>query len=184
MITMEDIVREGHPALRKTAEKVPVPLVEEDVQLSKEMLTFLKNSQDEELATKYKLRPGVGLAAPQLNINKQIIAIHVEDAKGKLHSYCLFNPKIVSHSVEQTYLPGGEGCLSVDREIKGYVPRYARITVQATDIDGNQLKLRLRDLLAIVVQHEIDHLNGVMFFDRINKENPFFVPDNAKALEG
>lgn len=183
MITMKDIVREGHPALRKTAEEVAVPLSEEDVQLSQEMLTFLKDSQDEELAAKYQLRSGVGLAAPQLNINKRIIAIHLEDEKGKLHSYCLFNPKIVSHSVGQTYLPNGEGCLSVDRDIKGYVPRYARITVRATDVDGNALKLRLRGLVAIVVQHEIDHLNGVMFFDHINEENPFSIPSHAKPLE-
>ncbi len=54
--------------------------------------------------------------------------------------------KIISHSVERTYLQGGEGCLSVDREVPGYVPRYTRITVKATSINGEEVKLRLKGL--------------------------------------
>ena len=65
-----------------------------------------------------------------------MIAVHVTDADGTLYSHALFNPKIISHSVERTYLQGGEGCLSVDREVPGYVPRYTRITVKATSING------------------------------------------------
>ncbi|RYG74026.1 peptide deformylase [Lentibacillus lipolyticus] len=182
MLTMDDIVREGHPALREKTQEVPVPLSKEDKQILGDMLTFIKNSQDEELADKYNLRAGVGLAAPQLGIKKRMCAVHFEDFKGKLYSYGLVNPKIVSHSVEKAYLPSGEGCLSVDRNVEGYVPRYARITVKASDMEGNELKLRLRDFAAIVVQHEIDHLDGVMFYDHINQENPFAIPDNAKAI--
>ncbi|WP_174613108.1 peptide deformylase [Virgibacillus ihumii] len=183
MITMKDIVREGHPSLREKAEEITVPPSEDDKKLLQEMLEFVKNSQDDELAEKYDLRPGVGLAAPQLGVNKRMIAIHFEDAKGKLYSYGLFNPKIISHSVQQAYLAAGEGCLSVDRNVEGYVHRNARITVTATDLEGNQLKLRLRDYPAIVFQHEIDHLNGVMFYDHINKDNPFLTNENAKAIE-
>ncbi|MFC4556957.1 peptide deformylase [Virgibacillus kekensis] len=183
MITMDEIVREGHPSLRTKADEVPTPPSDEEKQLLKDMLDFLKNSQDEEIAAKYKLRPGVGLAAPQLGINKRMIAVHFEDLKGKQYSNGLFNPKIVSHSVEKAYLPSGEGCLSVDRNVEGYVPRYARITIKATDIEGNELKMRLRDYAAIVFQHEIDHLNGVMFYDYINKDNPFQVEENAKSIE-
>ncbi|WP_164669169.1 peptide deformylase [Virgibacillus doumboii] len=183
MITMDDIVREGHPSLREKAQDVPVPPTEEDIQLLNDILTFVKNSQDEELASKYNLRPGVGLAAPQLGINKRMCAVHLEDAKGNLYSYGLINPRIVSHSVERAYLAAGEGCLSVDRNVEGYVPRNARITVKAIGLDGNELKLRLRDYPAIVFQHEIDHLNGIMFYDHINKEKPFAVPDNSKAIE-
>ncbi|WP_010530394.1 peptide deformylase [Lentibacillus jeotgali] len=182
MITMEDIVREGHPSLREKTEEVSIPPSDEDIQLLNEMLTFVKNSQDEKLAEEYKLRPGVGLAAPQLGINKRMCAVHFEDSKGKLYSYGLINPKIVSHSVEQAYLSVGEGCLSVDREVEGYVPRNARVTVKAIGLDGNELKLRLRDYAAIVVQHEIDHLNGVMFYDHINTENPFAIPQNSKSV--
>lgn len=183
MITMKDIVREGNPSLRELANEVEIPPSDADKQLLDDMLTFLKNSQDEKKAEEYNLRPGVGLAAPQLGINKRLVAIHFEDASGKLYSYGLINPRIVSHSVEEAYLAGGEGCLSVDRQVEGFVPRYARITVKATTLDGEQLKLRLRDYPAIVFQHEIDHLNGVMFYDHINKNNPFLVPENAKSIE-
>jgi len=147
------------------------------------MLTFLKNSQDEEIAEKYNLRSGVGLAAPQLGINKRLIAIHFEDKNGELYSYQLINPKIISHSVEKACLAGGEGCLSVDRLVEGYVVRYARVTVRAYDIEGKEVKLRLKDYPAIVIQHEIDHLNGIMFYDHINEENPYLLPENTKVLE-
>lgn len=179
---MKDIVRDGHPALRKKSEEVPLPLSEEDKEILNKMLDFIKNSQDEEIAEKYKLRTGVGLAAPQLGINKQMFVMHF-DYDGRLYSYQLVNPKIVSHSVEKAYLSSGEGCLSVDEQIDGYVVRHARITVKAFDIDGNPIKLRLRGYPAIVAQHEIDHLNGIMFYDHINKDNPFYVPEGAKPIE-
>ncbi|TQS75709.1 peptide deformylase [Ornithinibacillus gellani] len=183
MLTMKDIVREGHPSLREVAEEVKLPPTEEELTLLEDMHTFLKNSQDEKICEQYKLRPGVGLAAPQLGINKRMVAIHFEDHHGKLYSYQLINPKVVSHSVEKAYLGGGEGCLSVDRAVEGYVPRYARVTVKAMSPDGQPMKLRLRDYAAIVFQHEIDHLNGIMFYDHINKENPYLVPEQAKVIE-
>ena len=180
---MKDIVREGHPSLREVAKDVPIPPVAEDVATLNNMLDFLKNSQDEELAEKYSLRGGVGLAAPQLGINKRMIAIHFTDDKDTLHSYQLINPKIISHSVEQAYLANGEGCLSVDRNVEGYVVRYARVTVRAFGLDGKPIKLRLKNYPAIVVQHEIDHLDGIMFYDHIEESNPYHVPDNAKMIE-
>ncbi|MCT2538116.1 peptide deformylase [Aquibacillus koreensis] len=183
MITMDDIVREGHPVLTQVAKEVPMPPSIEDTDVLKEMLQYLKNSQDDEIAKEYGLRPGVGLAAPQIGLPKRMIAVHFEDYDEKLYSYGLFNPKIVSHSVEKTYLSTGEGCLSVDREVPGFVPRYRRITVKATDLEGNQLKLRLKGFAAIVFQHEIDHLNGIMFYDHINKEDPFAEPENAQAID-
>src|SRR5699024_2954266 len=183
MLTMKDIVREGHPSLREVAKDVDIPTTDEEINLLHDMLTFLKNSQDENTAEKYNLRPGVGLDAPQLGISKRLIAVHFEDPKGKQYSYGLINPRIISHSVEKAYLAGGEGCLSVDRQVDGYVPRNARVTIRATDMNGDDLKLRLRDYAAIVFQHEIDHLNGLMFYDYINKENPFLAPENAKAIQ-
>lgn len=182
MLTMKDIVREGHPALRRVTKEMELPPSEEDKQTLREMLTFLQNSQDEKICAKYALRPGVGLAAPQLGLDKRMFAVHFEDDHGKLYSYGLFNPKIISHSVERAYLQEGEGCLSVDRPVEGFVPRSARITVKAVDLEGNPVKLRLRDYAAIVFQHEIDHLNGVMFYDHINKKNPYAIPENAKQI--
>ena len=183
MLTMNNIVREGHKALRKTADEVVVPPNKEVKDILADMMTFLKNSQDEDIAKEYNLRAGVGLAAPQIGINKRLIAIHFEDHNEKRYSYELINPKVISHSVEKVYLSSGEGCLSVDRGVEGYVVRHARITVSAIDVQGNPLKLRLRGYPAIVFQHEIDHLNGIMFFDHINKKDPYYIPENAKAVE-
>ena len=183
MITANDIIREGHPTLRKVADEVALPASEEDKKILGSLMEYLKVSQNPELAEKYGLRPGIGLAAPQINVSKRMIAVHVTDEKGTLYSYALFNPKIISHSVERCYLTRGEGCLSVDREVPGYVPRYARITVTGVTLDGEEVKLRLKDLPAIVFQHEIDHLNGIMFYDHIDKDNPFKIPENAIPIE-
>ncbi|SFB86447.1 peptide deformylase [Alkalibacterium subtropicum] len=186
MLTMEDVIREGHPTLRKVADEMTLPLTNEEKELADKMLEFLINSQDPELAEKYELRPGVGIAAPQVNVSKRMIAVHVpsEDPEetDPEFSGILINPKIISHSVQQTCLSEGEGCLSVDREVPGYVPRHKRIRIKYFDIEGNEHNKRLKDFPAIVVQHEIDHLNGVMFFDRIDPENPLALPDDVDIL--
>ncbi len=183
MLTMDNIVRDGHPALRKVAEEVPMPPSQEDKAILESLIEFVKNSQDPEIAEKHGLRPGIGLAAPQINVSKRMIAVHVTDEKDNLISYALFNPKIISHSVERTYLAAGEGCLSVDESIPGYVPRYARVTVKGVDLSGNEVKLRLKGLPAIVFQHEIDHLNGIMFYDHINKQDPYADIPDASPVE-
>ncbi|WP_204171076.1 peptide deformylase, partial [Staphylococcus sp. GDY8P97P] len=73
---------------------------------------------------KYKLRSGVGLAAPQINVSKKMLAVYIQDdGKGNQIELQLINPKIVSHSVQKAYLNGGEGCLSVDEAKPGLVHR-------------------------------------------------------------
>lgn len=186
MLTMNDVIREGHPTLRKVADEMTFPLTDDEKELAAKMLEFLKNSQDPELAEKYELRPGVGIAAPQVDVSKRMIAVHVpsEDPEESdpEFSEVLINPKLVSHSVQQTCLSEGEGCLSVDREVPGYVPRHKRIRVEYFDTDGNKQKKRLKNFPAIVVQHEIDHLNGVMFYDRIDPDNPLALPEGMEVL--
>ncbi|MBM7703387.1 peptide deformylase [Metabacillus iocasae] len=183
MITMKDIIKEGHPTLKQPAAEVPLPASETDKATLQSLIDYVINSQNPDIASQYGLRPGIGLAAPQINVSKRMMAVHVTDEKGTLHSYALFNPKIVSHSVEKTYLSSGEGCLSVDREVPGYVPRYARITVKAFTIDGEEIKIRLKGLPAIVFQHEIDHLDGIMFYDHINQQDPFKQPEDATPID-
>lgn len=167
MIMMKDIVREGHPALRAVAEEVQIPITEEDKTIILDMMQFLINSQNPEMRAKYNLREGVGLAAPQIAVGKRMIAVHCEDDEGVLYSHGLFNPKLISHSVEMTHLPGGEGCLSVDRNVEGIVPRYARIKLKGINLQGEEVLLKLKGFPSIVFQHELDHLDGVMFYDRI-----------------
>ncbi|CAM4003724.1 peptide deformylase [Catellicoccus marimammalium] len=182
MLTMKDIIREGHPTLRKVAKEVDTPLSEEDKALGQEMMEFLKNSQDPEMAEKYELRSGVGLAAPQINEQKRIIAVLIPaiDENGEefiLFEDVMYNPRIISHSVQKAALADGEGCLSIDRPIEGLVPRHERITVEWTDAEGNKKQQRFRDYEAIVIQHEIDHLNGKLFFDRIDPLQPYAARD-------
>ncbi|WP_438832102.1 peptide deformylase [Streptococcus pluranimalium] len=192
LIDMNDIIREGHPTLRLKAEETNLPLSDQDIILGEKMMQFLKNSQDPVMAEKLGLRGGVGLAAPQLNISKRIIAVLVpnpEDEEGNQpeEAYSLqemmYNPKIISHSVQQAALADGEGCLSVDRVVEGYVPRHSRITVEYFDKDGHKQKLKLKGYNAIVVQHEIDHLNGVLFYDRINIAEPFKIEEGVIILD-
>lgn len=183
MITMENIIRDGHETLRKKAEEVELPVSTEDKETLNEMMEFLKNSQDEDLAKKYKLRSGVGLAAPQINVSKKMLAVYIQDdGKGNQIELQLINPKIVSHSVQKAYLNGGEGCLSVDEAKPGLVHRNYKITIQAYDIEGNPFKKRFKGYPSIVLQHEIDHLNGIMFYDYINEEDPFKPLDDAVEI--
>ena len=186
MITMKDIIREGHPTLRLVAKELELPLSQEVIDMGHEMMEFLVNSQDPELGEKYELRAGVGLAAPQIDQSIRMIAVHIpgieEDSEDYILSAVMVNPKIVSHSVQSSCLAEGEGCLSVDRDVPGYVPRHSRITVAYYDLDGKKQKKRLKNYAAMVVQHEIDHLNGVMFYDHINEENPFDLEEGMNVI--
>lgn len=192
LIDMQDIIREGNPTLRAVAEEVTFPLSDQEIILGEKMLQFLHHSQDPVMAEKMGLRGGVGLAAPQLDISKRIIAVLVpnpEDEEGNppTEAYSLrevlYNPKIVSHSVQDAALGDGEGCLSVDREVPGYVVRHARVTVEYFNKDGEKKRIKLKGYNSIVVQHEIDHINGIMFYDRINEKDPFAIKDGMLILE-
>lgn len=179
IITMDDIIREGDPILRTVTEPVSIPPTEEERGEMASMMLFLKNSQDPELSKKYKLRAGVGLSANQIGLNKRMFAALLTDDEGNDREVALFNPKIVSTSVSMVYLPESEGCLSVDRAVQGFVPRYEKVTVRAYNAEGKEVKLRFKGFDAIVMQHELDHLNGIMFYDHINKENPFKLPEGV-----
>lgn len=179
IITMKDIVREGDLILREVTKEVTVPLTEEDRGTLIAMMQYLKNSQDPAVAKKYGLRPGIGLSANQIGLNKSMFTAYFTNEKGEPQEHYVINPKIISHSVGVIFLPEGEGCLSVDRDVKGYVPRYERIKVKAHNLDGEEVTLRFKGIPSIIMQHEIDHLNGIMFYDRIDKNDPFKIPDNS-----
>lgn len=102
------------------------------------------------------LRGGVGLAAPQLDISKRIIAVLVpnmpnKDGKPPKETYALqtvmYNAKVVAHSVQDAALAEGEGCLSVDREVSGYVVRHARVTVDYFDKEGEKHRIKLKGIM-------------------------------------
>ncbi len=104
MLTMKDIIRDGHPTLRQKAAELELPLTKEEKETLIAMREFLVNSQDEEIAKRYGLRSGIGLAALQINISKTYDCCLIpDDGSGKAYDYMLVNPKIVSHSVQEAY---------------------------------------------------------------------------------
>lgn len=172
MLKMKDILDEKDPKLRMKSEEVTFPMTKEDLKNIDLMEEYLINSQIEERAEKYDLRPGMGLSAVQIGVLKRYIVI-VDDTEEGFETYVMINPKIISTSEEMIYVESGEGCLSVNRECEGIVPRYARVTVEGYDTEGNKIRVRAREELAIAFQHEIDHLNGILFVDKIDPKNPY-----------
>ncbi len=181
MLKTKDILDEKDKRLRKISKEVTFPMDKKDLENIKLMEEYLYNSQIEELAEKYDLRPGMGMAAIQIGVDKRYIVI-VHEVEDGFDSYVVVNPKMVSHSEEMIYVESGEGCLSVNRECEGIVPRYARCTIEGYDTDGNKIKIRAREELAIAFQHEIDHLNGILFIDKIDPKNPYKNMEKYRAI--
>jgi peptide deformylase len=182
MIKTSDILDEKDKHLRAKNTEVTFPLSDEKKKLINDMLEHLFYSQIEKYAKKYNLRPGMGLAAPQLGINERFFVICHEETENNFKNYILINPEMVSHSEELIYASEGEGCLSVNREVEGIVPRYARVTFTGYDIDGNPIKIRAREELSIAFQHELDHLNGIMFYDYIDPLDPYKNKDYMREI--
>ncbi len=181
MILMKNIIREGHKTLETVAKPVHVPLSKADKKTLKSLLEFVINSQDETMVERYDLRPAVGLAAPQINVSKRMFAVHVHDLDGTLYSYALVNPVLKEKSKDLIYLPGGEGCLSVDRETEGLTPRYREVVFEALAYDDVSdllvpVALHLEGYVGIVFQHEYDHLNGILFTTKLFPELPHAEP--------
>ena len=185
---MLKITKDTNPKLREKCKEVPLPLSEENHQFLVEMMEYLHLSQDPEYREKHpSVREGVGLAAPQAGKNLRMLVISyfnpTEEEPERVTEYALVNPKIVVNSIKKTYLEGGEGCLSVDEEHRGYVYRDFKIVVKAyNDLTGKEEHITARGYDAIVLQHEIDHLDGILFYDRIDKRNPFKEIPDAVAI--
>lgn len=182
MIKTSDILDEKNKHLRAKNIDVEFPLSKEKRKLIKDMLEHLYYSQIEEYSKKYDLRPGMGLAAPQLGINEKFFVVCHEETENNFKNYILINPKMISHSEELIYASEGEGCLSVNREVPGIVPRYARVTFTGFDLDGNEVKYRAREELSIAFQHEMDHLNGILFTDHIDPLDPYKNKDYMREI--
>jgi peptide deformylase len=190
---MKNIIREGHKSLTLEAKDVKIPLSKQDRQLALDLLDYVKNSQDDEIAQEYQLRPAVGLAAPQMNVLKKMFAVHVTDFDGMQYSYILINPKITHKSKSLIYLPGGEGCLSVDRITEGMTPRYEWVEFETHVLDVPSglvmpITLKVEGYVGIVFQHEYDHLHGVLYtsklFDELPNAKPAFeIETTCDSLE-
>lgn len=177
-----NILDEKDPHLRRISKDATLPLTDEYKDLIDRIIKELTYSQIDELAKKYDIRPGMGLAFPQLGINERIIVIVYEYDEGKFENYVVVNPKITSYSNEMIACEAGEGCLSVNREVEGHIKRHARVTVEGFDVEGNAIRIRAREELSIAFQHEVDHLNGILFYDRIDKNKKFYTEQELRLI--
>ena len=179
------IVKDSNPSLRLKSEEVK-EITPEIISFVNDMHDYLVASQDEEISKKYNLREGVGLAAPQVGRNIKALVVYFEETSEegtRIIDHRLINPKIILESVKECYLSGGEGCLSVDNPHEGYVFRHNKIQVKAFNAQTMKEEIiTARGYEAIVLQHEIDHLNGVLYYDHIDKKNPFNQKEDAIRL--
>jgi peptide deformylase len=149
------VARMGHPVLREPARAL------DKSDLRKPLIQKLI---DDMVETMHEYH-GVGLAAPQVHEGVRIFVAMLDDEpEAKAATAIIINPEIVRNSNAQE--EGWEGCLSIP-DIRGMVPRFTDISLTGLDRDGKPLQLRLRGFPARVAQHETDHLDGVLFFDRM-----------------
>jgi peptide deformylase len=145
----------GHPVLRRRARA----LDRSDLR-NPAVQKFI----DDMVETMYEYH-GVGLAAPQVHEGLRLFVAMLDDEPGEeSEALVVVNPEITANG--ETTEEGWEGCLSIP-DIRGMVPRYTDITMKALDRHGKAMELRLRGFPARVAQHETDHLDGVLFFDRM-----------------
>ncbi|MCK9536025.1 MAG: peptide deformylase [Bacilli bacterium] len=187
MLLYKDIIKDDNLILREKSEPVSLPLQQEDIEIIEKINEYLINGYNDEIIKQYDIRPAYGLAAPQIGVLKKMFVLLATDEKGKVHHYGVINPKIISHSEEKAFLPQGEGCLSVDRDVEGLIHRHKRIktVVQLFNFDTKTVKeeqLKLEGLVAVIFQHEYDHLFGILFYDYIDREKPFYIPENSYSV--
>ncbi|HVA36362.1 MAG TPA: peptide deformylase [Candidatus Dormibacteraeota bacterium] len=152
------IITEGHPTLRKVAKKVKPEEVGDPL---------FQQLIDDMFLTMYRA-PGIGLAAPQVNVSKRIFTIDLRDGDPAHGPFVVINPKI-EFAEEEIESP--DGCLSVPG-YAGISPRYGHLAVCGLDRRGNKTRLEGTGLFAVCLQHEIDHLDGILYIDKARDVRP------------
>lgn len=180
-INLDDIIRDDNSILREISFDVLYPLKKEDKLIMHQMIDYVRSSTNIEEKEKRNLRPAYGISAIQLGYRKKMLFVKVENEfGGDPEEFALINPKIIYSSKQLGYLEEGEGCLSVERDYKGLVYRPYLVKIVAIDyFTDREIEIEAKGLTSIVLQHEMDHLLGILFYDRINKLNPFGKKENA-----
>ena len=155
--TVLDISQLGDPVLRQVATPVDDPQAPQTQALIDDLIVTMESGA------------GVGIAAPQVGVSQQIVVVASRPTlrypkAPEMAAITLINPKILDHSTDTE--PGWEGCLSVPG-IRGVVPRYRTIHVLYLDRRGQQQQREFTDFVARIFQHEYDHLQGMVFLDRV-----------------
>jgi peptide deformylase len=149
------VARMGHPVLRQKARVVE----------TRELKTVLLQKLIDDMIRTMNEYSGVGLAAPQVHESVRIFVAHLDpEGRGEGDAIAVINPEI--EVVGRDMVEGWEGCLSIP-DIRGRVPRAAEIRVVALDRHGKRMEISAKEFPARVIQHETDHLNGILFFDRM-----------------
>jgi len=152
MAYLRTIITDGHPTLRKVAKKVDLKELHDPL---------FQQLIDDMFETMYEA-PGIGLAAPQVNVSKRLFTIDLQDDDPEHGPFVVINPKF---EVTEGETESTEGCLSVPGYV-GEITRYERVAVSGFDRNGQKIRLEGDGLFARCLQHEIDHLNGVLYTDK------------------
>lgn len=174
------LVFDDNPLIFKPSEDVYLPLTYENELIMKKLIDFVKYSQDLQKNNDYLIRPAVGLAAPQIGYNIKMYYIRIEKKNNnlgikKIIENAMINPKIIKKSSKIICIKEGEGCLSVNNDKKGFVPRSFQIIVEGYDyLKHKKIIIFAKSYKAIVFQHEQEHLEGKLYYNLINKKNPWF----------
>ena len=182
--TMDWIIKDTNILLREKSNIVIFPLKENEEDIVNKMVCYIDSSYNEE-AKKNKITPGIAIAAIQMGLKKRIIYANFISENNEQVKFLLANPKIVGYSPIYAFLKAGEGCLSDTMPHEGQVLRRNKIIVEAIDmLDNNNLKkISFEGTSAICMQHEIDHLNGMLYYDHISKTKPFIDNSEKKHIE-
>ncbi|WP_374696207.1 peptide deformylase [Spiroplasma endosymbiont of Polydrusus formosus] len=177
--TKDWLVFDNTSSIRQSSKEVAFPLASDNELVMKKLIDFVKYSQDPQKNNGHAIRPAVGLAAPQIGHNIKMYYIRIEDTDEetetkKITEHAMINPKIIGKSNQLACIKEGEGCLSVNGDKEGLVPRSFRIIVEGYDyLKQQQVTITVRSYEAIVFQHEQAHLEGKLYYDLINKKMPW-----------
>jgi len=160
------VTKYGAEVLRNVAQPVE--------EINNEIKGIISNMLDTLYASE-----GIGLAAPQIGIPKRIIVVDINPSDPSSKPIVMINPSIVD---QQGQIEFEEGCLSVP-DVRGNVKRAEKITVEAIDADGNKIRIEASDMLARVVQHEIDHLNGKLFIDHLSRIKQQLIKKQLRKIQ-
>ncbi|ALA97977.1 peptide deformylase [Spiroplasma kunkelii CR2-3x] len=177
--TKDWLVFDNTPSIRQPSIDVSLTLAPENELVMQKLIDFVRYSQDPQKNSGHTIIPAVGLAAPQIGHNIKMYYIRIEETDKetgdkKIIEHAMINPKIIGKSEQIACIKEGEGCLSVNGDKEGFVPRSFRIIIKGYDyLKQQQITITARSYEAIVFQHEQAHLEGKLYYDLINKTEPW-----------
>jgi peptide deformylase len=165
---IREIIKDGHPTLRKVSKRVAAAQIADPL---------FQQLIDDMFETMYEA-PGIGLAAPQINVGKRIFVVDLGDDKEEHGPLVFINPKFTTVEGEIASI---EGCLSIPGMI-GDLTRYERVVCSALDRNGKRFEVEGSELFGRCLQHEMDHLDGVLYVDKAQNVRPAVTDEEKTAL--